>query len=299
MSIYSKRFSFTVRVFLLLILPIAGVKVEATESGGSAEKPASAKRTLPLDNTENTRDLGGYQTIDGHSVKWGMLFRSDSIAELDEQDLNTLQSLELAVVTDFRSEAERAEAPDRLPIQSSAIDYRTLAINNPAVDVEALRHKVYSGALSSADLLKLTDRRVYVTDPAMRSAWGGWLRSLSEPGALPQLFHCTAGKDRTGFAAALVLLTLGVSRDQVMADFMLSNTMLEARIHASISHIEANAQGNVDREALAQVIGVSPTSLLDAFAEMEARYGSIDNYISEGLGVNSKTRQLLRAKLLE
>jgi len=296
---FSVSFFSTIRIALLLVLPVSPAQVNASESAYDGQKLARATRLLPLENADNARDIGGYRTVQGNSVKWGILFRSDSIAELDERDLDILKSLQLSVITDFRSESERSRAPDRLPSQSPPIDYRILAINNPAVDVEALRHQVFSGSLSSEDLIGLTDRRAYVTDPAMRAAWGAWLRSLAEPGALPQLFHCTAGKDRTGFAAALVLLTLGVPQDQVMEDFLLSNVTLEEKIHRSIAHIEATAQRDVDREVLTQVIGVSPSSLEDAFAEMEARYGSIDNYISEGLGVDSRTRQLLRETLLE
>lgn len=259
----------------------------------------SVQRLLPLRHAANARDLGGYMTTDGRKVKWGALYRSDSIAELDAHDLDVLRQLELSVVTDFRSVQEREGAQDRLPQQSPAIVYRTVAVNNPVLDVAELGRRVYSADISNDELLALLDRRVYVTDPALRTAWGNWLRSLAEPGALPQLFHCTAGKDRTGFAAAIVLLALGVPREMVMDDFLLSNHFLSARIEEGVSRIQANTDAAFDPGVLAQVIGVSASSLENALMEMEARYGSVDGYIRDGLGIDDATRVLLQQALLE
>ncbi len=271
---------------LLLALPLIAI----------AGQP---QRVLPFTMVENARDLGGYQAADGRTVRWGRLYRSASIADMDQSDLDLMAGLGLATVMDFRSPAERAEAPDRLPAQEPAIEYRSLSLTDPAVDVEALRHRVFSGQLSEAELLALMDRRAYVNDPVLRDAWGGWLRSLAEPGALPQLFHCTAGKDRTGYAAALVLLVLGVSREQVMEDFLLSNELLADRIEAVTTQIEARSDAALDPGLIAQIVGVSAHSLEDAFAEMEAQYGSIDGYLTQGLGIDEKTRQSLQALLLE
>ncbi|MCP5089723.1 MAG: hypothetical protein GY949_02240, partial [Gammaproteobacteria bacterium] len=161
------------------------------------------QRLLPLSGTRNARDLGGYTTADGHTVKWGMLFRSDGLDKLDDEGLELLKQLRLAAVTDFRGDSERDGAPDRLPQQSPPVDYATLAINNPAMDVAELGRKVLSGELSESELLQLTDRRAYIDDVEISRLWGQWVAGLADPENLPHLFHCTAGKDRTGFAAAL------------------------------------------------------------------------------------------------
>jgi len=286
---------------------LAGCGETSTDTGianaqKTDEQPVALpahQRLLPLSNTLNSRDMGGYTTADGRMVKWGMLFRSDSLANLDEADLAYLEKLQLSAVTDFRGDSERAEAPDRLPQQSPAIAYRTLAINNPAVDVAELGRKFYSGQLSQAELVALTDRRGYINDAAISHMWGQWVRDLAEPGALPHLFHCTAGKDRTGFAAAIVLLTLGVSRDDVMQDFLLSNEYLAAKIEDNVQKIQAHSAAEVDADVLRQVIGVSPKSLEGAIQAMEANYGSIDGYIEQGLGIDGATRLKLQELLLE
>jgi len=211
----------------------------------------------------------------------------------------TLSTERLSAVTDFRGDSERAEAPDRLPQQSPAISYRTLAINNPAVDVAELGRKFYSGQFSEAELVALTDRTDYINNDAISRMWGQWVRDLVEPGALPQLFHCTAGKDRTGFAAAIVLLTLGVPRDDVMRDFLLSNDYLAAKIEENIAKIQANSAANVDPDVLRDVLRVSPESLDGAIRAMEAKYGSVDGFIERGLGIDAATRIKLQTLLLE
>jgi protein tyrosine/serine phosphatase len=257
------------------------------------------QRLLPLAGTNNARDMGGYTTADGRAVRWGQLFRSDSLANLNDTDLAYLGNLQLSAVTDFRGDTERAAAPDRLPQQTPPIAYRTVAINDPAVDVAELGRKVYAGLLSEAELLALTDRQGYVNEPAVSRMWGQWLARLADPDNLPHLFHCTAGKDRTGFAAAIVLLTLGVPRDQVMEDFLLSNEYRRAGIEANIEKIQAHSEHEVDAEVLRQVLGVSPRSLDDAISAMEEKYGSIDGFIEHGLGIDAATRAKLQELLLE
>jgi protein-tyrosine phosphatase len=228
-----------------------------------------------------------------------MLYRSDSLAQLDDSDLAVLGELGLSRVTDFRSEKERQIAPDRLPQQTPPLIYRTVAVNNPALDVAELNKRFLEGELNSEELIALTDRRAYVHDEALRAKWGQWLRDLANPGALPQMFHCTAGKDRTGYAAALALLTLGVSREDVMRDFLLSNEYLQPRIEGGLAHFAANSEANIDPQLLRKVLGVTAASLTGAFEAMEATYGSIDAYIEEGLGVDADTRLRLQSLLLE
>jgi len=257
------------------------------------------QRLLPLSGALNARDMGGYQTADGRSVKWGMLYRADSLAALSDEDVAYLEDLQLSSVTDFRSDSEREGAADRLPRQAPPIDYRTLSITNPAMDVAELDRKVLSGQLSEGELLELTDRKPYVDNIRISRRWGQWVTELADPGNLPHLFHCTAGKDRTGFAAALVLLTLGVPEEQVMTDFLLSNEYLEAKIKADIETIRAHSESEIDEDVLRQVLGVTPRSLAGAIEAMESSYGTIDDFIEQGLGIDAATRARLQDLLLE
>lgn len=295
-------------LFLLGSISLLAIFTAARSGAGPVAEPSGIEsapteqvgdRLLPLSGAHNARDMGGYSTVDGRKLRWGLLFRADKLADLSDADLALLAQLQLARVTDFRSAPERAQAPDRLPQQSPAINYQTLAINNPAVDVTELGRKLFAGQLSEAELLALIDRRSYVTDPAISRMWGRWVMSLAEPGGLPQLFHCTAGKDRTGFAAAIVLLTLGVVKQQVMDDFLLSNQYLAVGIDENIKKIQAQSPTAIDEELLWQVLGVSPQSLDGAIQAMEEQYGSVDGFIEKGLGIDSVTRKKLQELLLE
>jgi hypothetical protein len=140
-------------VVMFAVLPVSG------EVGVRNSIAISAsERLLPLENTLNTRDLGGSRTGDGRIVKRGYLYRSDSLAKLGGSDQQYLAELGLSVITDFRSDQERLEAPDRLPEQASSLFYEVVPVNNPAVDVAELGQKVFSGDLSEAELLQLLDR---------------------------------------------------------------------------------------------------------------------------------------------
>lgn len=266
---------------------------------GNSSVKSTEDRLLPLESTLNARDLGGYATADGRRVKWGILFRTDSLANLTPDDVAQLAKLKLAVVTDFRSDAERADAPDRLPQQSPTLRYQTLAINNPARDTKELARKIYSGQVSEGDLRALSGRESYVENIDISREWGAWLAGLSDSSNLPHLFHCTAGKDRTGFAAALVLLTLGVPPEQVMEDFLLSNHYLASKIDVGVATIQAASEVEIDEQVLRDVIGVTPRSLESALDAMELKYGSVDGYIEHGLGIDSATRSRLQNLLLE
>lgn len=290
------RVAFASMFLLYQSLAVANAAVPV--SGVSADD-ISPPRRVPLENTLNTRDLGGYTAADGRRTRWGMLYRSDSLARLNETDMALIGRLGLSTVTDFRSEEERRIAPDRLPRQTPPIIYSTVGVNNPALDVAELNRRFLAGDLTPEELIALTDRRAYVSDPNLRAKWGQWLRDLANPGALPQMFHCTAGKDRTGYAAALLLLTLGVSREDVMRDFLLSNEYLQPRIEGGLARIAASSEAEIDPQLLRQILGVTPASLTGAFDAMEALYGSVDAYIEEGLGVDADTRMRLQNLLLE
>jgi protein-tyrosine phosphatase len=268
-------------------------------NSAEAIAPSIDQRMLPLDGTNNARDLGGYTTTEGRVVKHGLLFRSDSLAHLTDNDLVYLQQLDIAAITDLRSDLERAKNPDRLPDQSPPIKYATIEINNPALDIVLLGNKIFSGQISTPELKALLDRTTYVTNPTLRAEWGQWLKSLAEPNNLPHLFHCTAGKDRTGYAAALILITIGVSKEQVMKDFLLSNTYLQEKTEQSMKYILANASSPIDEDTLRAVIGVSSVSLESAYEAMEAEYGSVDIFIEKGLGIDTNTRQKIKSLVLK
>ena len=250
-------------------------------------------RLLPMDGAHNTRELGGYTTTDGQTVKWGMLFRSDKLSDIPDIDKEYLQNLGIKRIVDFRSEDEKSEDPDKIP---EGINYVEMPIR---VD-GAMRTKI------EAVLRGETDREVksflidankeFVT--SYTDVYEGFLRALIDNGS-PTLFHCTAGKDRAGFAAAITLIALGVSKEDVIADYMKTNTYTAERIEEVLGQIELMSLYQTDAEVLRPLLGVEQEYIETAFKTAEDKYGSLENFIREGLNISDEDIQKLRSQFLE
>lgn len=263
------------------------------------EAGVHADRLIPIDGTQNTRDLGGYQTVDGRTVKWGVIYRSDNLHELTRAGKSEISALGIKAVTDLRSDKEIEDAPDNLPGATPPIEYRILPINDEPVDIEDLGRKIVKGEIDEAQIMLLLDHRRFITNPAHRKSWGNWLKSLDSDARTPHLFHCTSGKDRAGYGAAILLLTLGVPKETVMDDFLLSNMVYADYIDSTVAKIDKYVRREVDTDLIRKVMGVSRETIEATFAEMEAEYGSIDGFIEHGLGVDARARKALQDRFLE
>lgn len=273
------------------------------ETSRTAELLAAANvspdRILNVDGAKNLRELGGYETADGRRVKWGVLYRSDNLGELTSKGKAALSALNLKAVTDLRSDPEREEAPDRLPDQSPPIAYSVLPINDEPVDIKALSRKIIKGEIKEEELMVLLDHRRFITNPAHRKSWGDWVKALEDDANTPHLFHCTSGKDRAGYGAAITLLTLGVPKETVKKDFLLSNAVYADYIDKNIKKIDRFVGKDANTDLIRKVMGVSEETIDATFAQMETDYGSIDGFIENGLGIDAETRARLQAKFLE
>ena len=250
-------------------------------------------RLLPMDGSHNTRELGGYKTTDGKTIKWGKLFRSDKLSDISKTDQAYLQNLGIKKIVDFRSEQEKAEDPNIIP---TGISYVEMPIS---VD-GAMRSKI------EAVLKGETDREVqsflidankeFVTNYA--DVYENFLRGLIDEDA-PTLFHCTAGKDRAGFAAAITLIALGVSKEDVINDYMKTNAFTQERIEEILGQIELMSLYQSDVEILRPLLGVEQIYIETAFRTAEDKYGSLENFIRNGLNISDEDIQKLRNKFLE
>ena len=250
-------------------------------------------RLLPMDGSHNTRELGGYKTTDGKTIKWGKLFRSDKLSDISSADQEYLQNLGIKKIVDFRSEQEKAEDPNIIP---TGIEYVEMPIS---VD-GAMRSKI------EAVLKGETDRKVesflidanreFVTD--YTDVYENFLRGLIDED-VPTLFHCTAGKDRAGFAAAITLIALGVSKADVINDYMKTNTFTQERIEEILGQIELMSLYQADVEILRPLLGVEQIYIETAFKTAEEKYGSLENFIRVGLNISDADIKKLRNKFLE
>ena len=250
-------------------------------------------RLLPMDGAHNTRELGGYKTTDGKSVKWGMLYRSDKLSDISDTDQAYLQDLGIKKIIDFRSKEEKEEDPDIIP---KGIDYIEMPIS---VD-GAMRSKieaVLKGETNKDVKSFLIDaNKEFVSN--YTDVYEDFLRNLIDDDG-PALFHCTAGKDRAGFAAAITLIALGVSKEDVIDDYMKTNQFTKERIEEIIGQIELMTLYQTDAEILRPLLGVEREYIETAFQTAEEKYGSLENFIRDGLNISDEDIQKLRNKFIE
>ncbi len=236
---------------------------------------------MPIKNATNFRDLAAHVSA---PLKSGVLFRSDHLGALDEEDAQAIQALGVRRVLDFRGVQERTAFACRLP----GVQVHSLAIE-PTI-VQVISQLLDSGhELTEADVvLHMQDTyRGFVRGSTHRFAeFFGHLLESSEP----TVFHCTAGKDRTGFAAVLVLSALGASHDEVMHDYMLTNVLLKP----------ASIRGDwaLPEHAAKVLYGVRPEFLQASFDEIESGWGGMANYLRTGIGLGDSDIARLRSLYL-
>jgi protein-tyrosine phosphatase len=222
---------------------------------------------LPFEGVHNLRDLGGYPARGGRQLRWGQLYRAGDLHCLSPRDKAALEKRNIKTIVDFRGAEEKKQAPDgRLAtlVQTFALPIEAGSI----LDLCATETKVSGEAL----MTELYGRLVEIARPQYRQ----FFRILSDPGHIPLLFHCSAGKDRTGLAAAFILSALGVDRERIYQDYLLSAAYLKEMIRqwlAAKPHLEA-------------VLSVRRGYLEAAFAKIDAAFGGINRYVQEELGAN-------------
>lgn len=240
-------------------------------------------RSLKLSGASNFRDLGGYAGAGGREVRWRHLFRSDHLAALTPDDEQALKSLGVARVFDFRGVGERAAVPYNL----QGMAQHSLPIE-PTV-VQRMKDLTEAGhQITPAETVELMQQtyRAFVHDNAER--FGDLFKHLLESDQ-PLVFHCTAGKDRTGFAAALILLALDVPHDVVMQDYLLTNELYQ---------MPALSVHRAPQEVLNVLWRVQEAFLDAAMQAVDKDYGGVEAYLTDELGVGERERAQLKEMYL-
>jgi len=263
------------------------------------DRPAPGA-AIPMQAVANLRDLGGWPTRSGGTVRRGAVYRSAGLDAASQADVATLAALGLRTVHDLRTATERSAQPDRLPAGARPVVADVLGgytqaemgrlfavLDDPVRATELL-------SAGRAEALLAEAYRQIVSRDSAHAAYRTVFGSLLD-GATPTLVHCTTGKDRTGWAAAALLLLLGVPDEVVMAEYLLTNEQLLPRLQ----HVfDAFAEGGGDPDVLLPVLGVRPGYLRTALGVVVERFGTIEGYFADALGLAGAEQRRLRALLV-
>jgi protein-tyrosine phosphatase len=264
--------------------------------------PWAPARHVALDGAVNVRDIGGYRSTCGLEVRRGRLFRGDALGQLSDHDLKRLDWLGLRTVIDFRTAGEiLVIGPDRLPAGVESVSLPVSGGDLGGVyelitsgDHERQRRELGDGR---AARLMVQMNRGFVADARQREAFGAALRVLCTPGRLPLLYHCSGGKDRAGWMTAIVLTALGVPRELVVRDYLLSNDFHRTE-YFKLRFDLVDTGIVADPELLRPIMEQHAAYLGAAFEEADRRYGSFGAFLAHGLEASGAMLEELRRGLL-
>ena len=240
-------------------------------------------RLIPIEGTSNVRCMGAYLTADGRHVRRARIYRSANLDTLSAEGRARFDQLGLGTIVDFRGVNEAAASPEFAP------GVRVHAPIEPTVADELRRRSEIKppDPAVAMDVMEQT-YRWYVLE--RHGAFARVFHRLLEEGDKPLLFHCAAGKDRTGVAAALLLSTLGVPRDVVLEDYLLSNAHYVPK---------ALTISEFPDEVRAAIVKVQPSFLNAALDTIEGRWGSVERYLEDTMNIGPRERMALAASLTE
>ena len=259
---------------------------------------------LKFDNLHNIRDLGGIQTGDGRRIRRGRLIRCGHLANLSDDDRFLLSQM-LSTVVDFRTNQERNKQPDQ---EIPGVEYHHIPIVDSLTAGITREEESDKGAVALL-LHKPKEAKEYMCDMYSSFAMGKYalsqyakfIRLLTVPRDKAVLWHCTAGKDRAGVATVIVLELLGVSREEIIADYLYTRECLAEdilRLSAMYKKQEGTDSPLAD-ESLRYLFGAEEEYILTFYNTVEQKYSNMDTYLSEGLGITQDEREKLRELYLE
>lgn len=257
----------------------------------------TAERRLPLDGADNFRDLGGYRTADERFVRWGVLFRSNDLADFTDADLDYLSEVDIRLQCDLRSDLEREKRPNRV-LLTPVPEILEYPIPQAGMNPSEIQEAIRTGTMGELDIrqIMLSTYRSFPIEH--HDLWARIFSRLQDPNSLPFLVHCTAGKDRTGFISALVLLALGVPEQTVYEDYLATNRYRATYNNFVLRWVPLYSLFRTERKELLPLLDARAEYLDASFQEIRNRWGSVDVYLEEALGLTPERREALRANLL-
>lgn len=252
-----------------------------------------------FDGVYNFRDIGGHQTTDGRTMKAGVLYRSDELSRLSANDLNQLAMRNIKVICDLRTPAERKQKPDRIP-GHAGIQLVSVPIHHESQEFSRLDFFKFlvskSSDLNFEQVIKdFYHRMAFERTEQVREIF----TLLANQGNVPALIHCTGGKDRTGYLSALIQLLARVPYQTVLADYLLSNDLIQPRMKKIERYIRWMSLFQISPERMKPLMEVRRDYLDDTLTAVLNEYGTIEEYLIEACGIEEKCLLNLRQMLIE
>ena len=293
-----RQYSIASLIVFFAALLLASV---APARDGDSATGVQPGQSLGIASIPNLRDLGGYETRDGKTVKSGLVYRSNQLSGITPEDMQKLAGLGLQGAYDLRTTAERETRPEELP---PGVDYIVVDVlaDSPQAGPAQLEKLMSDPAAANSELGggKVEEGfresyREFVSLPSAQREFARLFRDLADDSKLPAVFHCTTGKDRTGWAAAALMTLLGVPEETVYRDYLRSNDYILPAYQGAIdSFVAAGGDENIPKA----ILGVKKEYLDAAFEEMQSRFGNIENYFAEGLGIDAEEQDALQSMFL-
>jgi protein-tyrosine phosphatase len=262
------KLSIVLFVFMVEMIACSGDRNKNLQiSYKNAPKEYIENRILPLEGASNARDLGGYATADGGHVKWSMIFRMGDLNELTDADLRYLEQIPIKTIIDFRDSSEIVSSPDKVP--ASLVNQFSVPIQpGNVIDFHRITPEVAPHILEDINKMLVTD---------FQSEYKAFFQILMNENNAPLLFHCSAGKDRTGFGSVLFLASLGVDKETIIQDYLLSKKYVEEKYS---DFVAANP-------VLEPLMTVKREYIEAALDLIDKEYGGIGNYLTNYLQVDT------------
>ena len=275
--------------------------------GSFSASEAALSQSINLESVGNARELGGYSTADGRTVKHGVLLRTADLSRISSEDTARLtDTYHLSVIADLRMTFEAAAKPDPM---IDGVKYINLRVINEELLSRGIEKKLAVDGDAVERLKLVADTGVvsfdmyinFLSEDSGKKAYREFFHELLDlPEGRSLLFHCSQGKDRTGCAAMLILSALGVSEDTIMEDFLLTNAFNAEKIAAQRKMLLSRG---VDESRLEQYMmildEVNPKTMIMLLSWLKEKYGSPAGYIIDALGISEEDIAALQTKFLE
>jgi protein-tyrosine phosphatase len=251
-----------------------------------------AERDVALEGGVNFRDIGGYKTHDGRYTRWGQVYRSGGLEQLTDGDIARLESMDLQTACDLRTDDEVAEAPDKLP---GNVEYVHLPVRTSESRSQQIRSLLRYRNRMDAAMIDAYTRLIVDNNP---NVFAGVIRRVADTEQLPLLVHCTAGKDRTGVAMALLLSLLGVPDETILADYSLSNAHFAVFEAYGAKAIQPLVRFGITTATMQPVFTANPATIAATLQHVRDRYGSVEDYLVSMGGLTPDELDRVRDNLL-